>query len=53
VGEGGLDESGEERMRFVWLGLEFRMKLYPDEPRVILHLYDFDQVAFRMHARNA
>jgi hypothetical protein len=53
TGKGGLYEAGKKRMWLVGLGLEFRMKLYANEPRMVFDLHDFDQVAFWIHARYA
>jgi len=43
-------ESGEERMGPAGFGLEFRMELDRNEPRMILQLDDLHQVAARVHA---
>ena len=34
-------------MRREWLGFQFGMKLYTDEPRVVVALNDFRQFAVR------
>ena len=53
AGEGGLDESSEERVRLVRLGLKLGVELYANEPWMVFDLHDFDQVAFWIHARYA
>ena len=42
--EGGADEGREERMRLERLGLEFRMELAAEKPRVIRRFDDFDVI---------
>ena len=47
------DECREKRMRRQRLGLEFRMELAADEPRMVRHLDDFDVLAIRRAAGDA
>src|SRR5438874_1973185 len=47
---GRRDESREERMRSRGPGLELRMKLTSDEPRMRRILDDLDQLSVRTHA---
>ena len=52
VGEAGGDEALEERVRGVRFGLEFRVILARDEPRVGRELDRLDEVARRGGARD-
>src|SRR5690606_807568 len=46
-----LDETREQGMRIERLGLEFRMELHADKPRMVRSLNDFRQHAIGRHAR--
>ena len=48
---GSRDESLEQRMRFVWLALKFRMKLACDKERVVFQFNDFHQFAIRRNCQ--
>ena len=50
AGEGGLDEVAEERVSSAGLGLEFRVELHSDIPRVVSHFDDFHQIALHVYA---
>ena len=45
--QGGLDKSGEQRVRAVWSGFEFWMGLCGDEPGMIRKLDHFDDPSVR------
>ena len=45
MSECGGDELAEERVRFRGLGLEFRMELHGEEPRMVGQLDDLDEIA--------
>ena len=50
---GRLDEAGEQRMRAQRLGLELRMELHRQEPRMAGQLDDLDELAVERPADDA
>ena len=50
IGKARFNEACEKGMSLGWFRLKFGMKLYPDKPWMIFDFYDFNQLAFRIHA---
>src|SRR5574344_635570 len=48
LGNRGGDKCGKQRVCVIRLGLEFRMELHRDEPRMVLQFDDLDQIALRV-----
>ena len=50
--EGRRDKASEQRVGHIRLGLEFRMKLAADKPRMVFDLDDFHQIPLGIKPRD-